>query len=131
MGSSDRGPVEDTPVTGIIEAQHNNRLGAVYSSLYAFWLARSINSGAAGIADERDAYSVILFNHYASICLENDHTSTPEELLNLLLPHRVHGFTDYSPALEQARSIMSDNWVDNRSVDRIVTNPHTFTLRLS
>ncbi|EKM59288.1 uncharacterized protein PHACADRAFT_249677 [Phanerochaete carnosa HHB-10118-sp] len=70
MSVTDREPLKGTPVTARIAARHNNRLGAVYSSLYAFWSTR--HAVANGTTSRRDAYSVILFNSGQRQILTND-----------------------------------------------------------
>jgi hypothetical protein len=40
MACTDRQPLSDAPVTALIRAHAPNRLGAVYSALYCFWIAR-------------------------------------------------------------------------------------------
>ncbi|KIP12766.1 hypothetical protein PHLGIDRAFT_113364 [Phlebiopsis gigantea 11061_1 CR5-6] len=114
MGLQDRQPLRNTPVTGRIAVRHNDRLGAVYSSLYAFWTARHGALGSA--ANRRDSYSVILFDHDLDTPVTNDFQSTPDQLLNLVLQHESRGGTDYTMALAAARSCMENNWSTERQV---------------
>lgn len=46
MASTDRQPLSDAPVTALIRAHAPNRLGAVYSALYCFWIARHASVAA-------------------------------------------------------------------------------------
>ncbi|EKM59290.1 uncharacterized protein PHACADRAFT_88120 [Phanerochaete carnosa HHB-10118-sp] len=100
-------------MTARIAAHHSNRIGAVYSSLHAFWSAR--HAVANGITSRRDAYSVILFNQHQLQIATNDFTSSPERLLDLVLPHGAGGGTNYTPALQVAQSVMESNWSTERT----------------
>lgn len=112
MGSHDQRPLSDTPVTARIARSHNNRLGAVYSSLYAFWHAR--HATLTGTHNRRDSYSVILFNESVVQSVNNDFTSTSEELLNQILGHRATGGTNYGGALQAAQRCMEASWSAER-----------------
>jgi len=61
MGTKDRRPLPGTPSTALISRHCTNRLGAVYSSLHAFWRSRDAALSAGQAGTRRDAYSVILF----------------------------------------------------------------------
>src|ERR1700761_9015755 len=58
------------------------RLDTVYSALHNFWAARNAGAtrGQEPAFTRRDAYSVILFNDWATSTLVNDVTSTPDQL---------------------------------------------------
>lgn len=112
MGGNDRLPLSHTPVTGRLRTSHNNRLGAVYSSLYTFWIAR--HAALSGVANRRDAYSVILFDHALYKAVDNDFTSTPDMLLNLILPYGVGGGTDFNMALQEVQRCMQSHWSTER-----------------
>lgn len=114
MDGGDRRPLSGTPVTNLIARSHNNRIGAVYSSLYTFWNAR--HSAINGAGNRRDAYSVILFDDTGYAPVTNNFTSTPDELLNLVLPHGARGGTDYDLALRQVQTCMTNNWSTERYV---------------
>lgn len=117
MMFSDRVPLANTPVTRRIAAEHNNRLGAVYSALYAFWVARdAVVANAAVHGHRRDAYSIILFNHEVDICTDNDLTSTPDELLTESLGYLARGATNYTLALDESQAVMERNWSPERLV---------------
>ena len=116
---TDRRPLPNTPVTSRISAQHNNRVGAVYSSLYAFWQARdtAVGGSSTGAINRRDAYSVVLFDHGVSTVVDNDFTSNPDALLNVVLPFGDGGGTNYTRALERTQALMEQNWSTERFVD--------------
>lgn len=117
MGINDRRPLADTPVTARINQTRPNRLGAVYSSLYAFWSSRNAvvaAAGAQGNAGRKDAYSVILFDHNVSDGVMNDFTSTPDQLLNGILAYGDGGGTNYTAALNHGKSVMQRQWSTER-----------------
>ncbi|KIM22922.1 hypothetical protein M408DRAFT_331422 [Serendipita vermifera MAFF 305830] len=117
MASTDRQPLADSPATQRIVQYANNRFGAVISSLYAFWTAReSAIKAGANVGQRRDAYSIITFNHTASVTLSNDTVSDPDQLLALILGGKdASGGTNYTAALEAAQKLMEDTWVTERS----------------
>ncbi|KAI5994324.1 hypothetical protein EDD15DRAFT_789522 [Pisolithus albus] len=95
MSSKDKKPLPNTPASGRISSRSNNRFGAVLSSL--------------------DAYSVILFNSHVVPVIENDFTSTPDQLLDTVLPHAASGGTNFSAAITNAASVMETHWSTERS----------------
>ncbi|KAF8216790.1 hypothetical protein K438DRAFT_1797846 [Mycena galopus ATCC 62051] len=120
MSSTDLQPLRNRPGTDLIIRQSNNRLGAVFSSLHAFWTSRSsaLNPHLRGIATSsgrKDAYSVIFFDHNATVCLQNDMDSTPEQLLRSLLGYTASGMTDSARAVSAAEVVMRDCWSDARA----------------
>lgn len=123
MSYSDRVPLRGTPVTNRIVSRSNNRLGAVYSSLYAFWQARHSAGATAGANNRRDAYTIILFDHEVSTVLQHDFTSTPDALLNVVLAHAARGGTDYTRALNEAQRQMETHWSTERCVVRFLAEP--------
>lgn len=114
MAGTDRRPLNDTPASARIAARHNNRIGAVYSSLFAFWSTR--HAVANGNANRRDAYSVILFNEGQTSTITNDFTSTPDQLLDNVLVYHAGGGTNYNTALQGAQAVMENNWSTERYV---------------
>lgn len=116
MGGSDRRPLGNTPSTNLITRRHNHRLGAVYSSLDAFWLARQIvtNVGGHGAPIRRDAYTVILFDHNISPSVVHDFSSTPNQLLNAVLQFNSGGGTNFTAAIQAAQSHMEQYWSNER-----------------
>ncbi|KAF8124364.1 hypothetical protein EV363DRAFT_1227517 [Boletus edulis] len=109
MNKNDRQPLENTPVCARIRSRMNNRLGAVYSALYSFWSARQ-----ATVGYQRDASTIILHAEGTEFVCENDMTSSPDELLNLLLPKSPKGGNNFDTALKAADTIISKWWDDLR-----------------
>lgn len=125
MASGDRRPLPNTPVTNAITRRTNNRLGAVYSALHAFWQSRASavtsGAGASGAAAaatnanaRRDAYTVILFDHTIVNCIVNDFTRTPQNLLDVVLGYSAAGGTNFDAALTAAQSAIVNNWSTER-----------------
>jgi hypothetical protein len=117
MDATDRRPLTNTPVTASIQRASNNRLGAVYSALYAFWMSRQAAVTAnrqSRVTNRRDSYSVVLFDHELARGVTNDFTSSPEDLLNGLLLYQARGGTNYDLALIDARNVMTANWSPER-----------------
>jgi len=122
MSSTDRCPLPDAPMTNQIRQYANNRLGAVYSSLYSFWSARHVATtvGQQNIGARRDAYSVILFNGEATQVLTNDFTSSPDQLLGVVLRTRAGGGTNFAAALRTGQAVMEQKWNTERFVPDLV-----------
>lgn len=116
MGGTDRRPLQNTPVTTRIASRHNNRVGAVYSSVHGFWQARAsaLNAAVGTGVPRRDAYSVILFDHHIYQSVVNDFTSSPDGLLGQILPYGSGGGTDYTLAIKEAQTVMERNWSTER-----------------
>jgi hypothetical protein len=114
MGRSDRSPLPNTPSTNRIRAVANNRLGAVYSSLHAFWMSRdaALTAGTA----RRDAYSVILFDHEVSVVLANNFTKSPDELLSDVLRYPARAGTNFTAAIVSAQQTMEQHWNTERYI---------------
>jgi hypothetical protein len=116
MSSSDRRPPRGIPSTAMISARANNRVGAVYSALHSFWMARQTAFNNTGGTARRDAYTVLLFNKSPLLTsIVNDFHSTPDQLLQELLNHEASGGTDFSTALKQAQLLMERYWSTERS----------------
>ncbi|KAJ7252459.1 hypothetical protein C8J57DRAFT_1519796 [Mycena rebaudengoi] len=114
MSSIDLQPLPNRPGADLIIRRSNNRLGAVFSSLHAFWMSRfsaldRVRSGARG---RRDAYSVVFFDHEASVCLQNDTESSPDDLLTSVLRYDAEGLTDSVAALSCAETVLRECWND-------------------
>ena len=119
MSLWDLQPLPNTPVTQKICQHNNNRLGAVYSSLYGFWTSRHSALNAVGqnaAIARRDAYSVILFDHSPARCISNDFACSPDELLDAVVSWQAGGGTDYTEALSEAQSVMVEHWSNERYV---------------
>jgi hypothetical protein len=120
MSDTDSRPLPNRPGADLIIRHSNNRLGAVFSSLHAFWVSRSSalnpGGGPAAFGRRKDAYSVLFFDNNASICLQNDTDSTPDQLLRSLLGYSADGGTDSAAAISAAETVMRNCWSDARSV---------------
>ena len=117
MSLSDRQPLPNSSGIERIVRKANNRLGAVFSALYSFWIARQAavdrNSSLGG--SRKDAYSLIFFNHEASASsIQNDFSSSPDELLNAALDFNINGGTDFTRALEKTEEVMISHWSTER-----------------
>src|SRR5258708_5752889 len=118
MSKTDRLPLADAPATNRIRRKANNRLGAVYSALYGFWSARhaAVTSGSGNETTgvRRDAYSVIMFESTAKNVVVNDFTSSPDDLLDIVLKTRADGGTNFAMALRTSQAVMVDHWSTER-----------------
>lgn len=127
MSDNDLQPLPNTPVTPTIRQYNDNRLGAVYSSLYGFWASRHSALNAVGqnaAIARRDAYSVILFDHGQATCISNDFARSPDELLDAVVSWQTGGGTDYTGALTEAQSIMVQHWSNERYAIQPVSRRH-------
>ncbi|KAF7370364.1 VWFA domain-containing protein [Mycena sanguinolenta] len=119
MGNTDRRPLRNAPGTALISRYSNNRLGAVYSALHGFWMSRDTalrNSGRPATGSiRRDAYSVVLFDGAASVCIANDFTATPDDLLSQLVAFQTGGGTNFTLAIDTARRVMKNDWSNERA----------------
>ncbi|KAJ7809088.1 hypothetical protein B0H14DRAFT_2867919 [Mycena olivaceomarginata] len=119
MSGTDSRPLPNRPGADLIIRHSNNRLGAVFSSLHAFWVSRSsaLNPGGGppAFGRRKDAYSVLFFDANASICLQNDTDSTPDQLLRSLLGYRAGRGTNSAAAISAAETIMRNYWSDARA----------------
>lgn len=117
MSKEDRLPLDDAPATDRIKQKANNRLGAVYSALYSFWSARhaAVTSSQETTGARRDAYSVIMFNTTTETVVTNDVTSSPDELLDIVLNTQPESGTNFAVALQAGQAVMVDNWNTERS----------------
>ena len=118
MAWPDPTPLNDSSMAAIIKASHNNRLGAVYSALYRFWASRdaAMKNAAGATARRRDAYSVVLFHMTASAVIENDTTSTPEQMVHTLLNTSPMFVTNFRAALSKTEDVIRRNWSPERLV---------------
>ncbi|KAI9450271.1 hypothetical protein BJY52DRAFT_1227294 [Lactarius psammicola] len=117
MARNDRKPLPNAAGTSRITPIANNRLGAVISSLYSFWTARqaAVSQGAQLGGHRRDAYSIIFFSRTPMTCVENDFTSSPDQLLTSCLRYRPFENENYTLAIEKAQAIMTSNWSTERA----------------
>jgi len=104
MCQQDRQPLPNAAGTDRITPTANDRLGSVFSALYNFWLARhaAIDRNAQIGEVRRDAYSLV-FNHEPWSCIENDLTSSPDELLTAALRYKAEGGKDFTRALRRTQ----------------------------
>ena len=126
----DRQPLPNSAGIDRIVHKANNRLGAVFSALYVFWIARQAavdrNPGPSG--GRRDAYSLIFFNHEPSTTsIENDFASSPDELLTAALDFGIHGGKDFTGALERTQELMTSHW----SAERYGSSPRKSSMRVT
>ncbi|KAJ7931761.1 hypothetical protein B0H13DRAFT_1957518 [Mycena leptocephala] len=112
MAATDRGPLRNAPGTAQISRFSNNRLGAVYSALHGFWMSRNTALNNGGRAS---SLPVVLFDHTVSVCIANDFTNTPDDLLSKLLAYQSGGGTDFTLALTTAQKLMNDHWSTERT----------------
>jgi len=117
MSSRDNRPLADDPASSKIRQYADNRLGAVYTALSNFWSARAVVAAGQQVAGaRRDAYSIVFFDSFTKNVLVNDFTSTPGQLLDLVLAERPTNGTDFTVALGAAGAIMCQNWSTERLV---------------
>jgi hypothetical protein len=116
MSQQDIRPPPDSARIESIKPTADNRLGAVFSSLYSFWIEREavVNRNSVKGRDRNDAYSLIFFNHEPATPIENDVTSSPDELLTAALRFNATGDTNFSSALERAQKVMTSHWSTER-----------------
>ncbi|KAI9455179.1 hypothetical protein BJY52DRAFT_1224795, partial [Lactarius psammicola] len=84
----------------------------VQQAFHVFWSARhaAVTSGQQTIGARRDAYSVILFNATTKSAVVNDFTSSPDQLLDIVLDEQTEWGTDFAAALQASQAVMADNW---------------------
>ncbi len=119
MSKADQTPLPNAPGTDHIKPRANNRLGAVFSSLYSFWIARQATfdrNATSGGGVRKDAYSLIFFDSEPTNCIENNFTSTPGELLTAALQYDTGGGTNFTRALKRTQDVMTLHWSSERYV---------------
>ena len=116
MSLRDRQPLPKSAGIERIARTANNRLGSVFSALYSFWIVRqaAVDRNTQVGGGRRDAYSLIFFNQQPSTSIENDLTSSPDDLLNEALEYVADGGTDFTSALESAQNVMTSHWSTER-----------------
>ncbi|CAE6383430.1 unnamed protein product [Rhizoctonia solani] len=117
MTSRDHRPVANLPITSRLVSQCNNRYGAVVSALYGFLRNREAVVSSVGLSSRQDAYSIVIFDKKAEIRVQSDLTSTTDELVNRLIPHRYvsGGGTCFSEALRKAQQAIERGWHAERA----------------
>ncbi|KAJ1300985.1 hypothetical protein OPQ81_003409 [Rhizoctonia solani] len=114
MEGDDRRPLPNTPISHRLVSSCNNRYGAVLSALYGFWLSRDAAALTGATQARQDAYSVITFNSSATTRLQNDFTSSTDQLIAQLLP-QASGGTNFHAALTLAQSLIQSHWSSDRA----------------
>ena len=109
MDNADTKPLQNSPVYEKIRRRLDNRLGAVFSSLYSFLIARQATAGL-----QRDANTIILHAQNAESVCENDTTRSPDELLDLLLRNAPRDGNCFDVALKAAEKAISKWWSNER-----------------
>jgi hypothetical protein len=96
------------------------RSDTVYFALYNLYLLSRRGASATRNKDavftRRDSYSVVLFNTLPQTVLLNDVTSSPDQLLGIMLRNLPAGGTDFANALRTAQDVMVGNWSEERFV---------------
>ncbi|KIJ06345.1 hypothetical protein PAXINDRAFT_92137 [Paxillus involutus ATCC 200175] len=72
-----------------------------------------MNAGARGA--RRDTYSVILFDSVVRQALYSDLGSSADQLLDILLPYRANGGTNFASAIQTAQDVMQRGWSTERT----------------
>lgn len=133
MTLTDRQPLKNTPMACRIVARHSNRYGAVLSALWSFLHSRQVATrNAARSGARQDTYSIVLFGSTAEvrkihvvairamsdflfqIVVENNSSSTAEQLVELLLNHNTARGTHFDNALISAREIVERHTTSER-----------------
>jgi len=117
MARSDQQPLPNAAGTHLIAPTANNRLGAVLSSLFSFWIARqaAANHNAQLGGYRRDAYTIMFFSKDPLIRVENNFTSSPDELLASCLGYQPDDSENYTRAIRKAQAIMTAHWSTERA----------------
>ncbi|CUA74082.1 E3 ubiquitin-protein ligase TRIP12 [Rhizoctonia solani] len=114
MSDTDRLPLPNTPISPRLISSCNNRYGAVLSALYGFWLSRDAVALSGATQTRQDAYSVVTFNESATTRVQNDFTSSTDQLISQLLP-QASGGTNFHAALTRAQSLIQTHWSSDRA----------------
>lgn len=117
MTYNDRRPLQDTPVSQRIALTADNRFGAVLSSIYGFWVARdAATRNSAAVGARRDTYTVVVFDHAASMVCDNDINGTPDDLLGMIpSTANFQGGTNFTFALQLLQRQLENTWDADRS----------------
>lgn len=115
MGCQDHQPLPNTPVSAQLVSRCNNRYGAVLSALYGFWLSRENVMAASANQARQDSYSVVTFDHNSETRVENDFTSTTDQLVEQLIAEMDDGGTNFHGALARAQAVIEANWSSDRA----------------
>ncbi|CAE6525473.1 unnamed protein product, partial [Rhizoctonia solani] len=122
MWGVDKRPIPGLPITDRLVSQCDNRYGAVVSALYCFWKSQEKVASRSLVGARRDAYSLVTFDDQSKIKVQNDLSSTVEQLVNFLVPQQSNGWyygTSFGNALGTAKEVIKNSW-DKEKVPVIV-----------
>ncbi|CAG8578190.1 5341_t:CDS:10, partial [Racocetra persica] len=120
MSRGDNKPLQNTPVYNLLIAQHNNRMGAVYSAVYSFMEARLAAQARSQLqSTNKDTVSLILFNGEVIVPFENHVLTDSKMMLNQMLPHGARGGINFNLAIQKAGSLIN-NYFDPARVNVII-----------
>ncbi|KAH7882034.1 hypothetical protein F5I97DRAFT_1988573, partial [Phlebopus sp. FC_14] len=115
MRNPDQQPLRTSPVYLKIRRKMNNRLGAVYTSLYSFWMAREAAAATdKGSSARRDSYTIIMHDQVTETICENDSSTPPDQLLDMLLSRAPQGGNSFNKAFKDAQNVMVRYWSNER-----------------
>ncbi|KEP50719.1 von willebrand factor type A domain protein [Rhizoctonia solani 123E] len=117
MTCGDHRPLANLPVTSRLVSQCNNRYGAVVSALYGFLKNREAAVTNAGLKSRQDSYTFLMHDDKSEIRVQNDLTSTTEQLIERLIPHRYvgSGGNSFDLAITTAQQTIEKNWSADRA----------------
>ncbi|CUA74500.1 hypothetical protein RSOLAG22IIIB_11257 [Rhizoctonia solani] len=117
MKRHDHLPLANLPVTSRLVSQCNNRYGAVVSALYGFLKNREAAVTNAGLRSRQDSYTFLMHDNKSEVRVQNDLTSTTEQLIDRLIPLRPVGGAgnDFGLALTMAQQTIERNWSTDRA----------------
>jgi hypothetical protein len=109
--------------TTITAEQQSSNRNHVSRRGYSFWSSKpaTATTSTTSTADRhtgggrRDAYSVVLFSDTSKTVLANDFTSTPDELLDILLKEGADNGTNFVAGLRASQIVMQEHWSAERS----------------
>ena len=130
MSLQDQQPLSNSAGIDRIVRKANNRLGAVFSAIYSFWIARqaAVDRISPLGGGRRDAYSLIFFNNKPSMSsIENDSIRSPDRLLSAALAFGIHGGRDFNSALERTQELITSHW----SAERYGPPPRKGSMRVT
>ncbi|CUA69984.1 hypothetical protein RSOLAG22IIIB_14172 [Rhizoctonia solani] len=112
-----QGPIKLITFTSRLVSQCNNRYGAVVSALYGFLKNREAAVTNAGLRSRQDSYTFLMHDNKSEVRVQNDLTSTTEQLIDRLIPLRPVGGAgnDFGLALTMAQQTIERNWSADRA----------------
>ncbi|KAG8690805.1 hypothetical protein FRC11_009018, partial [Ceratobasidium sp. 423] len=117
MTIGDHRPLANLPVTSRLVSQCNNRYGAVVSALYGFLKNREAAVTNAGLKSRQDSYTFLMHDDKSEIRVQNDLTSTTDQLIDRLIPLRYVGCggNNFDLAIMTAQQTIEKNWSSDRA----------------